>query len=234
MSKLTAAVARQDLNHLKSWVETCGISMKEERYMQALEIALPILEQQERGESLWEKMGMTEEDKYKIPTLPEEVTAKDMRETLNVLLHEEEAQAAATGFNQCLMECAPIYDAALRGQRCIDECLRELDGMQASLNAKHRSFVAQRNRAAAAEAKLAVLEQQERGEGEWVEWRGGDQPVSDYAVVEVKFRNGSVGEGEFAECYEWNHGYYDLSTTEADIIAYRIIPEQPTNQNGEQ
>lgn len=47
MNKLTAEVARQDLNHLKSWVETCGISMKEERYMQALEIALPILEQQE-------------------------------------------------------------------------------------------------------------------------------------------------------------------------------------------
>lgn len=53
MNKLTAEVARQDLNHLKAWVETCGISMKEERYMQALEIALPILEQQERGESDW-------------------------------------------------------------------------------------------------------------------------------------------------------------------------------------
>jgi hypothetical protein len=53
MNKLTAEVARQDLNHLKSWVETCGISMKEERYMQALEIALPILEQQERGEGDW-------------------------------------------------------------------------------------------------------------------------------------------------------------------------------------
>lgn len=47
MNKLTAEVARQDLNHLKSWVETCGISIKEERYMQALEIALPVLEQQE-------------------------------------------------------------------------------------------------------------------------------------------------------------------------------------------
>jgi hypothetical protein len=53
MNKLTAEVARQDLNYLKAWVETCGISMKEERYMQALEIALPILEQQERGEGDW-------------------------------------------------------------------------------------------------------------------------------------------------------------------------------------
>jgi len=56
MNKLTAEVARQDLSHLKSWVETCGISMKEERYMQALEIALPILEQQERGEG-WVEWG---------------------------------------------------------------------------------------------------------------------------------------------------------------------------------
>lgn len=52
MNKLTAEVARQDLNHLKSWVETCGISMKEERYMQALEIALPILEQQDHEKSI--------------------------------------------------------------------------------------------------------------------------------------------------------------------------------------
>jgi len=57
MNKLTAEVARQDLNHLKSWVETCGISMKEERYMQALEIALPILEQQERDEDWIEWEG---------------------------------------------------------------------------------------------------------------------------------------------------------------------------------
>lgn len=72
------------------------------------------------------------------------------------------------------------------------------------------------------------------GLGEWIEWKGGDQPVSDYSMVEVKFRNGSVEKGEFAECYEWNHGYHDLSTTEVDIIAYRIIPDRATNQNGEQ
>lgn len=57
MNKLTAEVARQDLSHLKSWVETCGISMKEERYMQALEIALPILEQQQLGGGDWIEWG---------------------------------------------------------------------------------------------------------------------------------------------------------------------------------
>lgn len=81
---------------------------------------------------------------------------------------------------------------------------------------------------------LPILEQQERGEGEWIEWGGGDQPLDDYEMVEVRFRNGSIEAGEFAHCYEWNHGYHDLSTTSVDIIAYRIIPERATTQNGEQ
>ena len=51
MKKLTAEEARFDLGNLKKWqTQAHGISMKEERYMQALEIALPILEQQEKGE----------------------------------------------------------------------------------------------------------------------------------------------------------------------------------------
>lgn len=115
MNKLTVEVARQDLQHLKSWLETCGISMKEERYMQALEIALPILEQQERGEG-------------------------------------------------------------------------------------------------------------------WIKWGGkcggNDQPV--IGMVEVKFRNGNTQKSEACDWY-WPH-----DGIESDIIAYRIIPEQPTNQNGEQ
>lgn len=114
MNKLTAEVARQDLNHLKSWVETCGISMKEERYMQALEIALPILEQQERGE------------------------------------------------------------------------------------------------------------------GEWIVWVGGECPVADHVKVEYQLRGGAKG-SEPARRLDWQH-----EGKRHDIIAYRIIPERSTNQNGEQ
>lgn len=212
-----------------SLVQMLALQLK--KTLRQLEIALPILEQQKRGDGLWEKMGMTEEDKYKIPSMPEEVTAQDMRETLNVPLHEEEAQAAASGFNQCLMECAPIYEAALRGYRGIDECLRELDGMQASLNAKHRSFVTERNRAAAVEAKLAVLEQQKRGDG-WIEWEGGEQPVADDVTVKVTCRGGDRFGPDSASRFEWEH--YTPGPDNYDIIRYRIIPEQPTNQNGEQ
>lgn len=80
----------------------------------------------------------------------------------------------------------------------------------------------------ALEIALPILEQQERGEG-WIEWGGGDMPVSEHTFLHVRYR------GEFQEdkCIAgnmiWNH-----SGEEDDIIAYRIIPEQPTNQNGEQ
>lgn len=79
----------------------------------------------------------------------------------------------------------------------------------------------------ALEIALPILEQQERGDG-WIEWGGGDMPVSENTFLLVRYR------GEFQEdkCIAgnmiWNH-----SGEEDDIIAYRIIPEQPTNQNGE-
>lgn len=81
---------------------------------------------------------------------------------------------------------------------------------------------------------LPILEQQERGDG-WIEWAGGECPLEDSTIVDIKHRDGRVAEGEMAGNYIWTHGYYHyLTKTGADIIAYRIIPEQPTNQNGEQ
>lgn len=51
MKKLTAEVARRDISHLKAFQKqpNIGLSLREETYLQALEIALPILEQQERA-----------------------------------------------------------------------------------------------------------------------------------------------------------------------------------------
>jgi len=86
----------------------------------------------------------------------------------------------------------------------------------------------------ALEIALPILEQQERGDG-WIEWGGGECPLEDSTTVDIKHRDGRVAEGEMAGNYIWTHGYYHyLTKTGADIIAYRIIPEQPTNQNGEQ
>lgn len=51
MNKLTAEVARMDIGHLREHQANphVGLSMREEKYLQALEIALPVLEQQEKG-----------------------------------------------------------------------------------------------------------------------------------------------------------------------------------------
>lgn len=51
MNKLTAEVARRDIGHLREHQSSpkVGLSLREELYLQALEIALPVLEQQENG-----------------------------------------------------------------------------------------------------------------------------------------------------------------------------------------
>lgn len=165
---------------------------------------------------------MTDREKFeagenKMLSMPERVTAQDMRETLNILLHEEEAEAAATGFNQCLMECEPIYAAYTRRSRCIDELVKELDAMQESLNAKHLSFIKQRNRADLAERKLAALASQQPEDDGWVEWGGGERPV-DCALVDVKFAGGHIVHGYKPQHLDWR---FDGDI--ADIIAYRVV-----------
>ncbi|MBD8241344.1 hypothetical protein IFT95_03930 [Pantoea agglomerans] len=75
---------------------------------------------------------------------------------------------------------------------------------------------------------LPILEQQERGDDGWIEWGGGECPVADHVKVEYQLRAGAKG-SEPAKRLEWRH-----EGKRHDIIAYRITPEQPTNQNGEQ
>jgi|GEM_PF-725799 len=68
--------------------------------------------------------------------------------------------------------------------------------------------------------------QQQRGEGEWIEWGGGECPVSGETGVSVKFRNGETSEDYHpAGIHRWHHDSRSFYAS-ADIIAYRIIPEQ--------
>lgn len=76
---------------------------------------------------------------------------------------------------------------------------------------------------------LPILEQLERGEGEWVEWKGGECPVGNDQRVHIQFRDGEILSCASGECLRWIH-----KSTSRDIIAYRIIPERSINQNGEQ
>ncbi|MDU4747732.1 MAG: hypothetical protein E6X99_16095 [Pantoea sp.] len=153
MKKLTAEVARRDISHLKAFQKqpNIGLSLREETYLQALEIALPILEQQERACQKCGGTGMAD------------------------------SGGTQPWGEQILVEC---------------DC---------------------------------QFEKQERGDG-WIEWGGGECPVPEGVKAEIKFRDGDCAELDtWLDILEWRQKGYG-----SDIIAYRIIPEQPTNQNGEQ
>lgn len=64
----------------------------------------------------------------------------------------------------------------------------------------------------------------------WIEWGGGRRPVGKEVKVDVRFRSGEVDDSaSTALGWRWSH-----IGSQLDIIAYRVIPERATNQNGEQ
>lgn len=120
-----------------------------------------------------------------------------------------------------------------------EKCCQLLD----SLNSNGMSIL-EGYYAEALEIALPILEQQERGGDGWIEWEGGECPVPRGTIVDVRYRSGQVEKSACA----WGWGscpgtseassaagaaFWENDSIENDIIAYRIIPEQPTNQNGE-
>lgn len=64
----------------------------------------------------------------------------------------------------------------------------------------------------------------------WIDWPGGECPVDGDSLVQVKYRNGFVNHAEPAKFYIWTNGYGSCSTTDADIIAYRLHQPQEAEQ----
>ena len=113
------------------------------------------------------------------------------------------------------------------------EKCREFIAIFKSLEKEGHLALASEYHLQAYEKALPILEQHERGEGEWIEWRGGERPVGDCELVVAKLRDGTVLIPLSAGHLAWWHNEPGFCNGR-DIIAYRIIPEQPTNQNGEQ
>lgn len=67
----------------------------------------------------------------------------------------------------------------------------------------------------------------------WIEWGGGECPVSDNAMVDVRYRDGQIHKAQRADSYEWGHGYAHFVTTSAEIIAYRLHQPQEAAQTKE-
>jgi len=58
----------------------------------------------------------------------------------------------------------------------------------------------------------------------WIAWGGGDCPVREGAIVDIRLRSGQFRSLVSADSFIWTHGYYHhLPKTDADIIAYRVI-----------
>lgn len=54
----------------------------------------------------------------------------------------------------------------------------------------------------------------------WIEWKGGERPVTPGNRVDLKLRGGVITSDYPAECAQWSHHKYNNNT---DIIAYRVI-----------
>lgn len=121
------------------------------------------------------------------------------------------------------------------------EARRLIDKLHHNQTKEHGISILEEKYLAALEIVLTVLEQQEKGDMDfirmqellknnqtdtyrqiendgWIEWKGGVIPLEDCTlVVEVKFRDGETGK-RYAGLYRWAHrGNYN------DIIAYRVI-----------
>lgn len=117
----------------------------------------------------------------------------------------------------------------LTAEKCreqIDDCIALKERGYLSINGEYKLQ--------ALEIALRILEQQERGEGEWIELDCGAIPVHPDILVEVKMRNGATDGPREAARFFWYRGNESRDEMGCDIIAYRIIPERATNQNGEQ
>jgi len=57
---------------------------------------------------------------------------------------------------------------------------------------------------------------------EWIEWRGGAQPVADDIRVDVEFAGGDIESGTVAKAWDWTH-----CEEEYDIVRYRVTKATP-------
>lgn len=158
MKKLTSELCKDLINDLQSMAGFC-ISSTKEGYLQALEIALPILEQQDHEKSII--AGQLEA----------------VRDSLSLTPHQD-----------AVISCA------------IDRL----------------NVLTSRN----IELSSSLIKQQERDEGEWIEWSGGECPVPPGKIVDLKLRKGSITTNYPAGSAQWDHRSEDNDT---DIMAYRVV-----------
>lgn len=194
MKKLTAEKCREFISVLKSPENEGHLALTSGYHLQALEIALPILEQQER--------------------LSVEPVAFTGSGSLAAIKAGAEGVIWGSKADAHPIELFARYPASFC-QKCNNTGSMDSGGTQPW-----------------GEAIMVECDCQfeQREQGEWIEWGGGDQPVNGDVMVETKWSDGSVSSGEASD-WRWDHRSL---LSNLNLIAYRIIPERATNQNGEQ
>jgi hypothetical protein len=62
----------------------------------------------------------------------------------------------------------------------------------------------------------------------WVDWHGGECPVSPHTTVEAKLRHGGATHVARASGLSWKHGNIHGPTMDSDIVSYRVLASPPS------
>lgn len=58
---------------------------------------------------------------------------------------------------------------------------------------------------------------------EWIEWNGGEQPLDDYVLVEIRCKRALWPGYHRADSCDWS---YDETREKDHIVAYRVVKEK--------
>ncbi|WP_349844421.1 hypothetical protein ABNP39_08095 [Pantoea dispersa] len=188
MTNLTHSEARKLIDKLHhNQTKEHGISILEEKYLAALEIALTVLEKKDRGELV--RVAFAGSGSLEAIKRGDEGFIWGSKEDAHPI--------------ELFARCKDVVCEKCKGTGQMDSGGTQPWGDQILVECD------------------CVVEQQEKGNDGWIEWKGDRAlpPVEVNALVEVRLRGGETIKRE-AKYFAWSNGVGNRSY---DIIAYRVI-----------
>lgn len=236
MKKLTADTALALLGRMKKNATYGEPTIHEGYTIQALEIALPILEQQERlsvepvaftGSGSLAAIKAGAEGVIwgrKADAHPIELFARypaSFCQKCNNTGSMDSGGSQPWG-EAIMVECDCQFEKQEKGERKPNhaQCCAEAGGDISICDCVNKDWVYL--------PQLQPSTNPQIDNDGWIEWRGGECPVDIGTLVEFEMRDGDK-DTALSTVLDWPH-----ENRSDDIIAYRVVPGQPTNQNGEQ
>ncbi|WP_277268292.1 hypothetical protein [Pantoea septica] len=235
MNKLTAKKCLERIDKLKTSQRRFGISIFEEEYLEALEIALPVLEQQEHESVIAEQLEAVRDSLTLNAHQDAIITCaiNRLNKLSRSLLEQQEKGELVWIYWDGESALPPVKDNVL-----VEIRMRSGNRMSGPAKTmRWRSYaphpgdiVAYRvlepqemitdNQSVITDSAGMITDSAGLGDG-WIEWKGGKQPIADSREVAIKFRDGTVMTETLSDCWVWSHGGDD-----DDIIAYRLVEQE--------